>query len=138
MQPHPFPNASPPRTHVIRFTDARGGAPTSHIAETAIGEDVETVTAYLGGGQLDRFDLDAVYLLDLTPGRLRIVDVTCHVLQRVAAWIEVAGVETPASLQNAFDRYGVRQPIAWAETDYRDLDEEHRLTSSDYGIGACA
>lgn len=138
MQTHSFPNASPPRTHVVRFTDARGGTATSHLSETAIGEDVESVVAYLGGGQLDRFDLDAVYALDLTPGRLRVVDVTCAVLQRVAAWVEVAGVDLPASLSNAFDRYGVRQPIAWAETDYRDLNDEHRLGHVGYGIEARA
>lgn len=138
MQPHPFPNASPPRTHVVRFTDARGGALTSQLAETTVGEDLESIVAYLGGGQLDRFDLDAVYSIDLTPGRLRIVDVTCAVLQRVAAWVETAGIDLPVSLSGAFDRYGVRQPIAWAETDYRDLNDEHRFGHADYGIEARA
>ena len=45
---------SPPRIHVVRFTDARGGAPTSHLSETAIGEGATEFPSALRSSDTNR------------------------------------------------------------------------------------
>lgn len=136
---HPFPQPAPPLTYQVRFTvERRGSAPVSTLAETNVGDTVEAVVEYLGTGQLDRWTLDAVYALDLTPGRLRIGDVTAKVLQQVAGFCDAARIELPRSLEAAFKAHRIPEPMSWVETDFRDVDDEHRLTACDLGVGRYA
>ncbi len=136
---HPFPQPAPPLTYQVRFTIPwKGSAPEEVLSETRVGASIETVVEWLGSGQLDHYVLDAVYALDLTPGRLRIVDVTAKVLQQVAGFCDVARLELPSSLEAAFKAHRVAEPMSWVETDFRDMDDEHRLTACELGVGRYA
>jgi hypothetical protein len=123
-----------PLTHIIHFTiDRCGSAPEQILAETRVGDTAEAVVEYLGTGQLDRYVLTAVYAADLSPGDLALSDVTAAILRDVAAYVDAAAIELPASLDAAFTQHGIPAPLAWVEADrlaYLDF-EEHRQGKAD-------
>jgi len=123
-----------PPTHIIRFTIPHTARSTEDVlSETRVGDTAASVVEYLGTGQLDRYVLTEVYALDLTPGALALTDVTAPILRDVAAYVEAAAIELPASLDDAFTRHGIPQPTAWIEANaLRDLDfEDERLGPAD-------
>lgn len=128
------PSATAPLTHIIHFTIPRCGSADERIlAETPVGDTAASVVEYLGTDQLNDYVLTAVYAADLTPGALALTDVTAAILRDVAAYVEAAAIELPRSLDDAFTRHGIPQPMAWVEANaLRDLDfESERLGPAD-------
>ncbi|KQP11189.1 hypothetical protein ASF28_09090 [Methylobacterium sp. Leaf99] len=103
------------------------------MAETRVGDTAANVIEYLGTDQLNDHVLTAVYAVDLTPGALALTDVTAAILRDVAAFVEAAAIELPRSLDDAFTRHGIPQPMAWVETNrlaYAEFEAE-RLGPAD-------
>jgi hypothetical protein len=128
------PSATAPLTHIISFTiPRRGSADERILAETRVGDSVTSVVEYLGTDQLNDYVLTAVYAADLTEGAERLTNVTAAILRDVAAYVEAAAIELPRSLDDAFTRHGIPQPMAWVEANaLRDLEfESERLGPAD-------
>lgn len=112
------PAAIAPLTHIIHFIiPRRGSADERILAETPVGETAASVVEHLGTDHLNDHVLTAVYAVDLTPGALALTDVTAAILRDVAAYVEAAAIELPRSLDDAFTRHGIRQPMAWVEAN---------------------
>lgn len=110
--------APAPLTHIIRFTIPwKGSAPEDVLSETPVGDTAASVVEYLGTGGLNHYVLTEVYAVDLTPGALAFTDVTAAILKDVAAYVEAAAIELPTSLDAAFTRHGIPQPMAWVEAN---------------------
>ena len=128
----PVPYTPPLSGYLISFvTERRGSAPVRSTAEMKFGEPAEEVAAYLAADGLCGHRLDAVHFIDLTPGRQRLDDCTADVLRLVTPILEADRNDLPSSLADAFDRHGVKAPISWSETDFREPYEAERLTAAD-------
>lgn len=121
--------------HIIHLrTNWTASAPEEWLLESRVSDNAEAVAKYLAAGEIDHKDhreVLAVYAADLMPGALALTDVTAEILRSVAAQVEADGNDLPRSLEAAFTRHGIPQPMAWVETEFRDHNDEHRQGPAD-------